>query len=54
MNLPWTQIGFPAINIPTTQNEDGLPMGLQVVGKWNADEALLEWTENIEKVVRKL
>jgi Asp-tRNA(Asn)/Glu-tRNA(Gln) amidotransferase A subunit family amidase len=54
MCLPWTQIGFPTINIPTTKNEEGLPMGLQVVGKWNSDESLLDWTEEIEKVVRKI
>jgi Asp-tRNA(Asn)/Glu-tRNA(Gln) amidotransferase A subunit family amidase len=54
MCLPWTQIGFPAINIPTTKNDDGLPMGLQLVGKWNSDESLLAWAEQIEKVVRKI
>ncbi len=54
MCLPWTQIGFPAINIPTTKNEEGLPMGLQLVGKWNADESLLAWAGDIEKVVRKI
>jgi Asp-tRNA(Asn)/Glu-tRNA(Gln) amidotransferase A subunit family amidase len=54
MCLPWTQIGFPAINIPATKNSDGLPMGLQLVGKWNADESLLAWAEEIEKVVRKI
>lgn len=54
MCLPWTQVGFPALNIPTTKNEEGLPMGLQLVGKWNADESLLSWAEDIEKVVRKI
>lgn len=54
MCLPWTQIGFPAVNIPTTKNEEGLPMGLQLVGKWNADESLLSWAEDIEKAVRKI
>jgi Asp-tRNA(Asn)/Glu-tRNA(Gln) amidotransferase A subunit family amidase len=54
MCLPWTQIGFPAINIPTTKNEDNLPMGLQLVGKWNDDESLLAWAEEIEKVVRAI
>ncbi|NOT03176.1 MAG: amidase [Anaerolineales bacterium] len=54
MCLPWTQIGFPAINIPTTKNDDGLPMGLQLVGKWNSDESLLAWAEDIEKIVRKI
>ena len=54
MNLPWTQIGFPAMNIPTTKNEDNLPMGLQVIGKWNEDESLLAWSADIEKVVRAI
>lgn len=53
MNLPWTQIGFPAINIPAEKNGDGLPMGLQVVGEWQKDESLLGWAEGIEKVVSK-
>ena len=54
MCLPWTQIGFPAINIPTTRNEDNLPMGLQLVGKWNADESLFAWAIEIEKAVRTI
>jgi Asp-tRNA(Asn)/Glu-tRNA(Gln) amidotransferase A subunit family amidase len=51
MNLPWTQIGFPAVNLPTSKTEEDLPMGLQIIGKWNADEELLAWSEEIEKVV---
>ena len=31
-----------------------LPMGFQVVGKWNSDEALLAWADDLEKVVSKL
>jgi len=54
MCLPWTQIGFPALNIPTTKNEEGLPMGLQLVGKWDADESLLAWADEIEKIVRSI
>jgi Asp-tRNA(Asn)/Glu-tRNA(Gln) amidotransferase A subunit family amidase len=51
MNLPWTQTGLPAINIPAGKNEAGLPMGLQVIGNWYKDESLLAWAEEIEKVV---
>jgi len=54
MNLPWTQVGFPAVNIPVQKGPDGLPIGLQVIGKWNRDEELLAWAEDIEKVVRRL
>ncbi len=54
MCLPWTQIGFPAVNIPTTKNEEGLPMGAQLVGKWDSDESLLAWAEDIGKVASKI
>jgi Asp-tRNA(Asn)/Glu-tRNA(Gln) amidotransferase A subunit family amidase len=54
MNLPWTQLGFPAVNIPVEKDPDGLPIGLQVVGKWNMDEQLLAWAEEIESVVNRL
>jgi Asp-tRNA(Asn)/Glu-tRNA(Gln) amidotransferase A subunit family amidase len=29
-------------------------MGLQLIGKWNEDESLLNWADEIEKVVRKI
>ena len=54
MCLPWTQIGFPAINLPAGKNDEGLPIGFQVVGPWNSDEALLAWASDLEKVVNKL
>ncbi|MFN2150153.1 MAG: amidase family protein, partial [Anaerolineales bacterium] len=50
MNLPWTQIGFPTVNLPTSKTKEGLPMGVQIIGKWGADEELLAWSEEIEKV----
>jgi len=53
MCLPWTQVGFPALNLPAGKNEDGLPMGFQVVAKPNLDEALLMWAVDLEKVVSK-
>jgi Asp-tRNA(Asn)/Glu-tRNA(Gln) amidotransferase A subunit family amidase len=54
MCLPWTQIGFPAINLPTEKDEEGLPMGLQLVGQRNSDESLLDWAIDIEEDVRKI
>ncbi len=54
MNLPWTQAGLPAINLPAGKNQDGLPMGLQVVGNWYKDESLLFWAKELEKVLSTL
>ena len=52
MNLPWTQAGLPAINLPAGKSQTGLPLGLQVVGNWYKDESLLFWAKDLEKVLR--
>ena len=54
MNLPWTQAGLPAINLPAGKNQAGLPLGLQVVGNWYKDESLLFWAQDLEKVLATL
>lgn len=53
MCLPWTQIGFPAMNLPAGKNDEGLPMGFQIVGKWNSDEEVLRWAIDFEKIVSR-
>ena len=54
MNLPWTQAGLPAINLPAGKNQAGLPLGLQMVGNWHKDESMLLWAKNLEKVLASL
>ncbi len=51
MNLPWTHIGFPAIALPCGVDPSGLPLGLQLVAAPGADEALLAWAADIERLV---
>jgi Asp-tRNA(Asn)/Glu-tRNA(Gln) amidotransferase A subunit family amidase len=53
MNLPWTQSGLPAINLPSGKSANGLPLGIQVVGRWYEDEKLLDWTADLEMVLQK-
>lgn len=40
-NAPWTLFGLPAITLNGGLDANGLPLGLQLVGRPNADEALL-------------
>jgi Asp-tRNA(Asn)/Glu-tRNA(Gln) amidotransferase A subunit family amidase len=52
MNVPWTQAGLPALSLPAgTATRDGggpaLPVGLQCVGRPDADEDLLAWAPGI-------
>lgn len=49
MNLPWTQAGLPAMNLRAGKNPEGLPLGLQLVGNWGKDEALLFWAQDLEE-----
>ncbi|HAX69884.1 MAG TPA: amidase, partial [Anaerolineae bacterium] len=54
MNLPWTQAGLPAINLPAGKNDQGLPLGLQVVANWHKDESLLLWAKDLTKTLETL
>jgi len=38
---PWTLAGLPAISLPLMQGENGLPLGVQLVGRKNFDARLL-------------
>ncbi len=49
-NAPWTMFGLPAITLPGGRDAQGLPLGLQLVGRPRADEALLRvaaWCEGV-------
>jgi Asp-tRNA(Asn)/Glu-tRNA(Gln) amidotransferase A subunit family amidase len=37
----WTLCGMPALNLPMMQGENGLPLGIQLVGQRGADTRLL-------------
>jgi amidase len=47
-NSLWTQAGLPAVTIPSGRGPRGLPLGLQVVGRYRDDERALKvaaWCE---------
>ena len=48
-NSLWTQAGLPAVTIPSGRGPRGLPLGLQVVGRYRDDERALQvaaWIES--------
>lgn len=51
MNLPWTHSGLPSLSLPAGFDEQGLPMGVQVIGGWQGDEAMLAEAERIAPIV---
>ncbi|NGN65908.1 amidase, partial [Streptomyces sp. A7024] len=51
MCLPWSNAGVPALTVPAGHAANGLPLGLQIVARRDADEALLGWGSELEKVL---
>jgi Asp-tRNA(Asn)/Glu-tRNA(Gln) amidotransferase A subunit family amidase len=49
MNLPWTHAGLPALTLPAGQAAAGLPLGLQLIGRFGADEELVGWSLRLSK-----
>jgi Asp-tRNA(Asn)/Glu-tRNA(Gln) amidotransferase A subunit family amidase len=49
MALPWTHAGLPCVSLPAGGNSIGLPMGLQIVGRFGTDEELVAKTESLSQ-----
>ena len=52
MNLPWTHAGLPVLGLPTGDRINGLPVGIQCISRFNADEYLLKWGRNIAQAIQ--
>jgi Asp-tRNA(Asn)/Glu-tRNA(Gln) amidotransferase A subunit family amidase len=53
MSFPWTFAGLPTVSLPTSTHEDSLPVGIQVIGRYMADELLLAWANAIADTLSK-
>lgn len=54
MNLPWTHSGLPSLSLPAGQASNGLPLGIQLIGRWFADERLLGHALTVERALQDL
>lgn len=50
MNRVWTFAGLPSVTVPAG-SVGGLPVGLQLVGRFDADERVLSWAEEVAEVL---
>ena len=52
MNIPWTHAGLPVLTIPYGHGPEGLPLGLQLAGRFGKDEQLLKLGEAVARHLR--
>jgi Asp-tRNA(Asn)/Glu-tRNA(Gln) amidotransferase A subunit family amidase len=49
MTFPINFTGHPAISVPAGLTPEGLPVGLQIIGRRHADERCLRWRAALNK-----
>jgi len=49
---PWNWLGWPAVSIPAGFTDDGLPVGVQLMGKPNSEPLLLSLAAQLEAELR--
>jgi amidase len=53
---PWTSFvnvsGLPAVVLPVWKNAEGIPMGVQLIGRPGADRGLIELAHSLERTLR--
>jgi len=52
MSRPWQAMGLPVVNVPGMEDEQGLPLGVQLVGRRQDDDALLGYAGWLEKLMQ--
>jgi Asp-tRNA(Asn)/Glu-tRNA(Gln) amidotransferase A subunit family amidase len=52
-NRLWTLMGTPCVNVPAPTDDHGMPLGVQVIGRFGADRATLEAALFIERAMTK-
>jgi Asp-tRNA(Asn)/Glu-tRNA(Gln) amidotransferase A subunit family amidase len=52
-NRLWTLMGTPCVNVPGLADPNGLPLGMQVIGRFGADRATLEAALFVESALTR-
>jgi Asp-tRNA(Asn)/Glu-tRNA(Gln) amidotransferase A subunit family amidase len=50
-NRAWTLLGVPCVTLPHGKGAHGLPLGVQLVGPYGGDAALLGWAQFSSKAL---
>lgn len=52
-NRLWTLLGAPCLNVPGLMDANGLPLGVQIVGRFGRDHAALEAAAFLERAIAR-
>ena len=52
-NRLWTLMGTPCVSVPGLASDDGLPLGVQVVGRYGKDHATLQAARFVEEALAR-
>ncbi len=52
-NRLWTLMGTPCVNVPGLADPSGMPLGMQVIGRFGSDRATLEAALFVETVIAR-
>jgi Asp-tRNA(Asn)/Glu-tRNA(Gln) amidotransferase A subunit family amidase len=52
-NRLWTLMGAPCVNVPGLNDDNGLPLGVQIVGRFGRDKAALEAALFVEQAIAR-
>jgi len=50
-NRVWTLLGVPCVTLPCDAGPHGLPLGVQLVGRFDCDVELLVWAHRAERMI---
>ena len=50
-NLIWTALHVPCVTVPAGSGQNGLPLGIQIVGRQGDDRAVLAWARWVEAAI---
>jgi Asp-tRNA(Asn)/Glu-tRNA(Gln) amidotransferase A subunit family amidase len=50
-NKGWSVLGWPCLHLPTTKDAAGLPLGVMLVARPDADHALLQWARDLHPLI---
>ena len=49
--IPFNPTGHPAMSVPCGLAADGMPVGLQIVGRWNSENLLIRTAQLLEPII---